>query len=194
MEPNALSPNQLVALNLQRLRKQRGWTQEKAAEELEPHLGERWSRATFSAAERSIAGDRIRQFTADDLVAFAATFDQPIAALFLPPEDLEEVRVPGAAAGVSAEELAGTMLIPAAPRSSAIDLRAEARYCEKRAELYEAGRQPPPENLLAGLESLAAGLRNPAAQAMKERARAEVLIEQAQRLESRSSKSGGGSR
>ena len=51
------------------------WTQEEAAEQLEQYLGARWSKATFSAAERSIDGRRVRQFTADEIVAFSRCFD-----------------------------------------------------------------------------------------------------------------------
>lgn len=80
-----LTPNQVVAFNLARAREQRGWTQEQAAEALEPYLGSRWSKASVSQAERSISGKFIRNFTADELVAFARAFDTPIAYFFLPP-------------------------------------------------------------------------------------------------------------
>jgi len=85
MEPNRLTPNQLAGWNLRRARKLRGWTQEQAAEQLEPFLGERWSVAVFSAAERSIDGTRVRQFTADDLHAFARGFELPITFFLAPP-------------------------------------------------------------------------------------------------------------
>jgi hypothetical protein len=52
---------------------------------LEPYLGERWSKATFSAAERSVAHpERVRQFSADELVAFAAAFELPVSFFFKP--------------------------------------------------------------------------------------------------------------
>src|SRR5689334_19601190 len=86
MAHGSMTPNQIVAYNLRRARELRQWTQEEAAERLEPYLGERWSKATFSAAERSVDGDRIRQFSADDLVALARGFDLPIAWFLLPPE------------------------------------------------------------------------------------------------------------
>jgi len=79
-----LTPNQLVGHNLWRARQERGWTQAQAAEALEPHLGIRWTVAQVSAAERSIDGTRIRQFTADDLVAFAQAFRLPVTYFFLP--------------------------------------------------------------------------------------------------------------
>lgn len=83
------TPNQTVAYNLAAARSLRGWTQEEAAERLAPHIGSHWSKATFSAAERSIAGGRVRQFTADDLYAFAKAFNLPVLWFLLPPEEAE---------------------------------------------------------------------------------------------------------
>lgn len=80
-----LTPNQIVAYNLARAREWKGWTQEQAAEALEPYLGKRWSTASFSQAERSIAGKVNRNFDADELVAFARAFDVPIGWFFMPP-------------------------------------------------------------------------------------------------------------
>ena len=80
-----LTPNQVVAYNLWQARMWKDWTQEEAAEHLEPFLGARWSKATFSSAERSIDGQRVRQFTADDIVAFARGFGLPVGFFFLPP-------------------------------------------------------------------------------------------------------------
>lgn len=83
----AYTANQLIALNLARARKARGWTQEETAERLEPFLGTRWSVPSLSAIERSVAGTRIKQFSADEIVALARTFSVPIGWFFLPPED-----------------------------------------------------------------------------------------------------------
>jgi len=80
-----LTPNQVVAFNLARARDLKGWTQEEAAEALAPYLGSRWSKASFSAAERSLDGERIRQFDADELVAFARAFELPVGWFFMPP-------------------------------------------------------------------------------------------------------------
>jgi hypothetical protein len=91
-----LSPNQVVAHNLAAARELRGWTQEQAAAALEPYVGRRWSKASFSAAERSVTGDRVRQFDADEIVAFARAFDLPVGWFFLPPP-------PWAAPGVPAK-------------------------------------------------------------------------------------------
>jgi len=79
------TPNQIVAYNVARARALRGWTQEQAAHELAPYLGTRWSNATFSAVERSIAGTRVKQFSTDELVALARGFDLPIGWFLLPP-------------------------------------------------------------------------------------------------------------
>ena len=80
-----LTPNQIVAYNLAQARLWRNWTQEEAAEQLEPYLGARWSKASFSAAERSVDGQRVRQFSADDIVAFSRAFGLPVGFFFLPP-------------------------------------------------------------------------------------------------------------
>ena len=80
-----LTPNQIVAYNLAQARMWKSWTQEEAAEQLEPYLGARWSKASFSAAERSVDGQRVRQFSADELVAFSRCFGVPVGFFFLPP-------------------------------------------------------------------------------------------------------------
>ncbi|MDQ3575795.1 MAG: helix-turn-helix transcriptional regulator [Actinomycetota bacterium] len=80
-----MTPNQVVAYNLMRARQLRGWTQDQAAAALEPYLGVRWSKASFSQAERSVAGRFVRQFDADEVVAFARGFELPITWFFMPP-------------------------------------------------------------------------------------------------------------
>lgn len=80
-----LTPNQIVAHNLAQARMWKNWTQENAAQQLEPYLGVRWSKATFSAAERSVDGVRVRQFTAHEIVAFSRGFGLPVGFFFLPP-------------------------------------------------------------------------------------------------------------
>ena len=80
-----LTANQVVAFNLTQARELRRWTQDDAADALEPYLGVRWSKATFSQAERSVAGRFIRNFTADEIVAFARGFELPVTWFFMPP-------------------------------------------------------------------------------------------------------------
>jgi transcriptional regulator with XRE-family HTH domain len=80
-----LTPNQLIAFNLKEVREEKGWTQEKAAEELATFLGRRWSKASYSAAERSVDTPRIKQFSADELVAMCFAFNVPMVRFFAPP-------------------------------------------------------------------------------------------------------------
>jgi hypothetical protein len=80
-----LTPNQVIAFNLAQARQWKGWTQEQAAQALEPYLGKRWSKASVSQAERSIAGKFVRNFDADEIVAFARAFELPIGWFFMPP-------------------------------------------------------------------------------------------------------------
>src|SRR3954453_22891677 len=80
-----LTPNQAVAFNVAQARESKGWTQQQLAEALEPYLGKRWSKASVSQAERSVAGKFIRQFDADEIVALARAFDLPVGWFFMPP-------------------------------------------------------------------------------------------------------------
>jgi 8-oxo-dGTP diphosphatase len=80
----SMTANQLVAYNLARIRKAQGLSQEQAAAMLAPWLGVRWSKAVYSAAERSYDGKRVRQFTADDLIAMSGAFGVPVLYFFLP--------------------------------------------------------------------------------------------------------------
>lgn len=81
-----ISVSQAVAYNLGRIRKALGLSQEQAAARLEPYLGVRWSKAVYSAAERSYSGKRVRQFTAAELAGFALAFGVPVMYFFLPPK------------------------------------------------------------------------------------------------------------
>lgn len=64
----------VVARNITIARELHGWSQHEAADRLERLLGRRWSKATYSAAERSVTGRRVRRFTADEIDALARTF------------------------------------------------------------------------------------------------------------------------
>src|SRR3954449_12151477 len=79
--------SQVVAHNLTRARELRGLTQVEVAERLTRFTGSNWSQATVAQAEGSIAGIRVRQFTANELVALARAFDLPLLFFFLPPDD-----------------------------------------------------------------------------------------------------------
>lgn len=85
-----MTPNQVVAYNVIKARALRGWTQERAAEALAPYLGVRLSGPSFSALERSaVKVDRIKQFSADDLLALSRGFDLPIGYFFTPPPEMD---------------------------------------------------------------------------------------------------------
>jgi 8-oxo-dGTP pyrophosphatase MutT (NUDIX family) len=118
-----LDINQVIAYNLMRVRKALGLSQEQAAERLEPHLGVRWSKAVYSAAERSFAGKRVRQFTAADVAAFAVAFQVPLLYFYLPPKP-EDRQADGVMVGdrlVSWPELFNVMLD--GKQQSALQLR-----------------------------------------------------------------------
>ncbi len=81
------SASQVVAHNLTRARELRGLTQAEVAERLSRFTGARWSQVTVAQAEGSVSGQRVRSFSANELVALARTFDLPVLYFFLPPDD-----------------------------------------------------------------------------------------------------------
>lgn len=81
--------SQVVAHNLTRARELRGLTQSEVAERLSRFTESNWSQTTVAQAEGSVGGQRVRQFTANELVALARTFDLPVLFFFLPPDDGE---------------------------------------------------------------------------------------------------------
>lgn len=86
-EPTTWSASQVVAHNVTRARELRRLTQTEVADRLSRFTGTRWTQATVAQAEGSVANQRVRQFTANELVALARTFDLPVLYFFLPPED-----------------------------------------------------------------------------------------------------------
>jgi len=99
-----ITPNQIVAWNLKMQREAHNWTQEEAARKLEPFLGVRWSKATFSNAERT-TGERIKKFDADEIWGLARAFKTGVWRFFIPPEQLRGRRV-----GVNTERGRAEML------------------------------------------------------------------------------------
>jgi hypothetical protein len=82
---SVLSPDQIVAWNLERIRRERGWSQTEAGHALAPYFGYRLSRAAFSQAERSLYSGKIRRFDADEIVALCRAFEVPVPYFFGPP-------------------------------------------------------------------------------------------------------------
>lgn len=112
-----LTVNQLVAYNLARARRHKGWTQDETANRLTVATGKRWTSATLGAAERSWETGRTREFNANELLAFCVIFHQPLAYFFLPREECDgdeaySLGTPGdgGADFVGALELAFTVL------------------------------------------------------------------------------------
>ena len=79
--------SQVVAHNVTRARELRRLTQAEVAERLSRFTGTKWTQATVAQAEGSVGGQRGRQFTANELVALARTFDLPVLFFFMPPDD-----------------------------------------------------------------------------------------------------------
>ena len=82
-DPVKITPNQIIAYNLTEARGLRGWTQEEAAAKLEPYVGARWSKATFSSAERSIDVKRASGLRWASVSVWAPT-PQPTSSTRLP--------------------------------------------------------------------------------------------------------------
>jgi transcriptional regulator with XRE-family HTH domain len=89
IEGGQWTASQVVAHNLTRARELRGLTQAEIAERLSRFTGSNWTQATVAQAEGSVGGQRVRQFTANELVALARAFDLPVLFFFLPPDDGE---------------------------------------------------------------------------------------------------------
>ena len=87
LERRHWTASQVVAHNFTRARELRGLTQAEIAERLSRFTGSKWTQATVAQAEGSVSGQRVRQFTANELVALARTFDLPVLFFFLPPDD-----------------------------------------------------------------------------------------------------------
>lgn len=82
--PTTRLGSQVVAANVRRLRRAASWSQDDARARLTEVTDGRldWSRATWSAAERSVDGIRQRAFTADEIVALAEVFGVEVGELF----------------------------------------------------------------------------------------------------------------
>jgi len=86
-DTEAWTPSQVVAHNMTRARQLRGLTQAEIAVRLSAFTGAPWSDVTVAQAEGSVSGRRVRQFTANELVALARAFDLPVMYFFMPPQD-----------------------------------------------------------------------------------------------------------
>lgn len=83
-----MNASRTVARNVRRLRLAAGLTQTEAAEKLAALGGPSWSKATWSAMERSVETDRIRAFSADDVSWLACLFGIAPGDLFEEPSTI----------------------------------------------------------------------------------------------------------
>jgi hypothetical protein len=103
--PPPLTPNQIVALGIEREREGKGWTQQQTVVELR-QFGLHWSRVSYamSVAASTKKVRRPREFNADQITAFACTFGVPVSKFFTPPAD-RPVKLPGRGAPLTSEEI-----------------------------------------------------------------------------------------
>lgn len=79
-----LTPNAVIAWNVRRLRRERGWTQAELAERLSERDDKPWTFSMVSDAETSGRADRNRQFTVNEVSVLARVFQVSVIALFVP--------------------------------------------------------------------------------------------------------------
>ncbi len=135
-----MTPNQVVAYNVVKARALRGWTQEEAAEQLARYLGAKLSGPSFSALERSaVKVDRIKQFSADDLLALSRGFDLPIGYFFTPPP-------PAADAGLHAPDAGTKGLDPIVLLDAILGTPDNLEYWADELLAYSASHAPAPRS------------------------------------------------
>ncbi len=135
-----MTPNQIVAHNVIRARALRGWTQEQAAEALAPYLGAKLSGPSFSNLERSaVKVDRIKQFSADDLLALSRGFDLPIGFFFTPPP-------PAVDAGLYAPDAGSKGLDPIVLLDAMLGTPDNLSYWADELLAYSASHAPMPRS------------------------------------------------
>jgi transcriptional regulator with XRE-family HTH domain len=135
-----MTPNQVVSHNVTKARALRGWTQDQAAEALAPYLGVKLSAASFSALERSAwKVERIKQFSADELLALSRGFDLPIGYFFTPPP-------PSADAGLHAPDAGWKGLDPIVLLDAILGTPENREYWEQDLLAYSASTAPAPKS------------------------------------------------
>lgn len=79
-----LTPNAVIAWNVRRLRRERGWNQAELAERLSERDDKPWTFSMISDAETTGRADRNRQFTVNEVSVLARVFQVSVIALFVP--------------------------------------------------------------------------------------------------------------
>ncbi len=84
--------NQLVSYNLKRIRVEKNMTQTEAREATAPFLPDgKWSKVKWSAAERGVAGNRIKHFNADEIFGLARGLGRHVGEFFrTAPKDVKQ--------------------------------------------------------------------------------------------------------
>jgi transcriptional regulator with XRE-family HTH domain len=137
---STMSPNQIVAYNVAKARLRHGWTQEEAAQALAPYLGTRLSAASFSALERSASNpDRVKVFSADELLALSRAFDVPIGYFFTPPP-------PSTDTGLHAPDAGLNGLDPIVLLDAVLGTATNRAIWEQQLLDYAASTAPAPRN------------------------------------------------
>jgi transcriptional regulator with XRE-family HTH domain len=90
LEP--LTASAIVALNVRRIREERGWSQAQAGERLERVTGKPWSVATVSAVERGWERGPERAFGVNEVDKISLAFGVSLLELLLPPSKEETSR------------------------------------------------------------------------------------------------------
>ncbi len=135
-----MSPNQIVSYNVAKARTLRGWTQEETTEALAPYLGSRLSVASFSSLERSAWNpNRVKVFSADELLALSRGFDLPIGFFFTPPP-------PAFDAGLHAPDAGWKGLDPIVLLNAILGTPDNRGAWEKELLDYAASTAPTPRN------------------------------------------------
>lgn len=135
-----MTPNQIVAYNVAKARELRGWTQEQAADALAPYLGAKLSGPSFSSLERSAwTVNRIKQFSADDLLALSRGFDLPIGFFFTPP-------APDFDAGLHAPDAGIKGLDPIVLLDAILGTPDNLEYWQAELLAYSASTAPKPKS------------------------------------------------
>ena len=132
-----VTPNQAVAFNLAKLRRNRGWSAEYTAEQLGQLLGRKISLASYSAIERSAETTRRKRFDADEIVAIACVFSVAIWTLFEAPKG-SHLRLAGKAARAIIAEREKRLSATSTPGTLAEDV---ARSVTENPELQSTLRQ-----------------------------------------------------
>jgi transcriptional regulator with XRE-family HTH domain len=90
--PEPLTASAIVALNVRRIREERGWSQAQAGERLERVTGRPWSVATVSAVERGWERGPERAFGVNEVDKISLAFGVSLLELLLPPSKEETSR------------------------------------------------------------------------------------------------------